>query len=96
MYRYFILVLLLAGCSFGPASSSDERNSFACESTQAMCIATKQTCVTSDNKKSCTTTLDVTCNPRGDEKAELVWESKTTVVGNNTLILNCQVSNLLK
>jgi hypothetical protein len=96
MCRYLVLAVLLSSCHFGPSLGSEEHNSFTCENTQAMCIATKETCITSDNKKSCTTTLDVTCDPRGDDKANLVWESKTTVIGNNTLILNCQVSNLLK
>lgn len=96
MKYVLFFALMLSACSFGAAPAPEEKKSFSCDNEKAVCIFTKETCITSDKKKKCNTSVDITCNSRGDEGGELVWQSKTMVVGNTTTVLNCQVSSLLK
>lgn len=94
MLRYLIIALLLPACAFGAATEPEVKKSFSCETGKSLCISTKENCILKDKKKECTTSVDISCTSRGDEGGALTWQSKTTSVGNNTLTLNCQVSNL--
>lgn len=90
--KYLIIILLLTACNFGVASSEEEKKSFSCSAEKVVCIITKETCIISNKKKFCTTSVDVSCNVRGDDTGNVSWQSKTTVIGNTTLILNCQTT----
>lgn len=96
MLRYLLIALLLPACAFGAATEPEVKKSFSCESGKAICISTKESCILKDKKKECSTSVDISCTSRGDEQADLIWESKTTIIGRNTLTLNCQVSSITK
>jgi len=91
MHRFIALLILTSACSFGPAPE-EEKKSFTCDDTKFVCTYTRETCISSDKKKKCTTSVDFTCNSRGDEGAEMIWQNSTMTIGNTKVIINCQVS----
>lgn len=87
-----LLATLLSACSFGAAPTPEDKKSFSCDDEQIICIVTKETCVPNKDKRKCNTSVDVTCNSRGDESGELIWKTENARIGNTKITITCQTN----
>ncbi len=90
MIKFIIVLLFLPAC-MSAVQEPEEKKSFYCSDEKITCIHTKEVCVILNKERKCTTSVDVTCNSRGDEKGKLEWQTKVSEVGNNKTIVSCQV-----